>query len=235
MVENLQPWQSTSESLEIKNTKVTVTASVVLSYMRLLRRGAAPTTAARFIGISHEMVNSVQMLLGEVESKIRSRTERAGRAPMQSLLTLISHAEWQSISALCERASPHSDNDGKPVDLSQAITMVSENRQLVMWKESQFDQVAVFIKYFELAEDLRVLQTKPLHSVVANWLMKYIPAAMSEAPASATGVDPVEEGIPPQQIKYRCSLVIRSTDSKYITTGYGMLLLWVIFLVTLSK
>lgn len=232
-VSSSQAWQPIQDVPPVENKQVTVTAGVVMSYLRLLRRGVLPNAAARSIGISVELTGHVQQLMNEVEAQIRSRTERAGREPMQSLLNLISYAEWQCITACCERASKNAGAVPTQFDFHQAIEMVSENRQLVMWKESHFEQVGAFIRDFQL-DDIRVLQTPSLHPVVAEWLKKALPAELSEVVKSDLRVDPVTDGIPPQQIKHRCAVVIGSADQKILRTGYGLVLLWVVFLITAS-
>lgn len=227
-------WQPIQDVPPVENKQVTVTASVVMSYLRLLRRGASPKAATRSIGISEELAGHIQQLLLEVEAQIRSRTERVGREPMPSLLNLISYTEWQSITACCERASKSAVAGLKQLDLHQAIGIVSENRQLVMWKESHFEQMDAFIHHFKLNGDLRVLQTPSLHPVVAEWVNKYVPAELSAAATSEIRVDSIAEGIPPQQIKHRCAIVIRPDDQNVLMTGYGLVLLWVVFLITAS-
>ncbi len=228
-----QAWQPRQDVLPVENKQVTVTASVVMSYLRLLRRGASPKAATRSIGISEGLAGHIQQLLLEVETQIRSRTERAGREPMPSLLNLISYTEWQSITACCERASKSAVAGLKQLDLHQAIGIVSENRQLVMWKEFHFEQAGAFIRHFKLDGDLRVLQTPSLHPAVAEWT-KNLPAELSSAATSETRIDPIEEGIPPQQIKHRCAVVINPSTQGALRTGYGLVLLWVVFLIAAS-
>ena len=228
-----QAWQPIQDVPPIENKQVTVTAVVVMSYLRLLRRGALPKAATRSIGISEELASHIEQLLLEVEAQIRSRTERAGREPMQSLLNLISYTEWQSITACCERVSKNAVARLNRLDFDQAIGMVSENRQLVMWTESHFEQAGAFIRHFKLEGDLRVLQTPALHPAVAEWT-KNLPAELSSAATSATRIDPIEEGIPPQQIKHRCAVVINPSTQGALRTGYGLVLLWVVFLIAAS-
>ena len=234
-VESSQSWQAVHEVVHAQSKEVAVTPAVILSYLRLLRRGADVKAAARFVGISPELTDRIQKLLIGAESRIRSRTERAGRAPMQSLLNLISHAEWQTISTGCDEVQDNSVSDSQPLDLDQAIGMVSENRQLVMWKELHFQQVGEFVQYFKLAADVKVLKTTNLHPVVADWLVKYIPAELTDSADPAGRVDPVEEGVPPQQVKSRCAVIISFANEKPISTGYGLVLLWVIYQATISK
>lgn len=229
-----QLWQPIHEVPQVEKKQVEITAAVVMSYLRLLRRGALPKAAARSIGISEELTGRIQQLMPEVEARIRSRTERAGREPMQSLLNLISYAEWQSITACCEEASKNAVGGLNHLDLHQAIGMVSANRQLVMWKESQFVQMDAFIRHFKLNDDLRILQTSSLHPVVAQWLKKYLPAELSDAATSETRVDSIEEGIPPTQIKHRCAIAIKSSNQEVLVTGFGLVLLWMVFLIVAS-
>ena len=224
-----QAWQPIQDVPHVEYKQVTVTAAVVMSYLRLLRRGALPKAAARSIGISEELAGHIKQLLSEVEARVRSRTERTGREPMQSLLHLISYTEWQSITAYCERASENAVAGLNQLNFHQAIAMVSENRQLLMWKESHFELAGYFIRHFALNGDVRLLQTPFLHPVVAEWLTKYLPAGLSDAAASETRVDAIEEGIPPSQIKHRCAIAIKPSNQEVLGTGYGLVLLWVVF------
>lgn len=94
--------------------------------------------------------------------------------------------------------------------------------------------MADFTKVFHLTDaDLRVLQTPALHAKVRLWLDQWIPINMLAASTPGARVDSAkeddEEDEPPKSIKDRCAAVVNPSGGGVISTGYGLAVLWLVF------
>lgn len=227
-------WEPILTSMTLEETDAPVTPGCVAAYLDLLRRGASHASAKRPTRLSRELAEAVEQCLEFATEKVRKRTERLGRAPLISLLHQISDPEWSAIIERCGDARSQwnvANFSSHPETMGTGMQLLSENRQLVMWREWHFKLMASFIQLFGIGKgDVCIARTGRLHLTVMQWLT----ASKLEEFCSTDGVanlqiDAVEEGDPPRTFPHRCSVFVRPAPSGFLKTGFGLALLWVIF------
>lgn len=234
---SVHPWQPLEIDQAPKQDPVAITPLVIINYFELLRRGAPQATAKRSSGMAYDFCDFIDAALSAATDKLQNRTARMGRKPMGSLLNQLSQLEWRRIAHCCAEypGRPTDFNhEGQSIQLAECMEMLSKNRQLLMWKKRHFQRMADFTKVFHLTDaDLRVLQTPALHAKVRLWLDQWIPINMLAASPPGARVDSAEEDDeedePPRSIKDRCAAVVNPSGGGVISTGYGLAVLWLVF------
>lgn len=229
----VRQWQPLEISQTPQKKPAAITPLVIINYLELLRRGAPLATAKRSSGMASDFCYFIDTALSAATEKLQNRTARMGREPMESLLNQLSDLEWRRIAKCCAEYQGRSADfhqEDQSMQLVECIEMLSENRQLLMWKKRHFQRMAEFTKVFGLTDtDLRVLQTPALHDTVRQWLDQWMPINMIAASPPSTRVDSANQGEPPMSIKHRCAVVVAPRSGRLISTGYGLAVLWLVF------
>ena len=162
---------------------------------------------------------------------------RKGRDTLDSILLHVNNAEWALIVKRCQEPpsgiTPTADTE---FSVNSALSMVTVNRQILMWKKEHFDWVDSFARHLELTHsDIRLFCSSD-HPLVCSWKttsqLSRFEQDTSGTLVKAPQIDSIYVGDPPVQIRHRCAILVSAGKDKQLT-GFGLVLLWLIFAVTM--
>lgn len=229
-------WEPLPTAVSATPLDTSVSPDAVVAYLGLLRRNVTSASARRSARINRDVAETLGLALDRVTETLRNRTERADRPALTSLLHQIGDVEWHNLAQCCREATSRwsvLDGQTPAVSLDAGLQVLTENRQLLMWRAAHFKWVTAFVHVFGLGkDDLCLARSRRVHVTVLSWLYE----SRLEEFCSTNGpailqLDTAVEGDPPQLFPHRCAVVVRPGPEGCLRTGYGLALLWVVFVV----
>jgi hypothetical protein len=215
----------------------------IVAYIQLLRAGCSSRVAAQHAGISHSTADRAERLLRLITDRLNGRRAAArDRRHSVCLARDLDQTEWQLLEARCDGIDAGRVSDGAPTPdwVEEAAGLVSDDRQLLMWREDHCRWMARFMAAFKLgADDLTLICVKGAGPDIRGWMKD---AGLSEvltvvpSPAMRIGRPPplVIDGMR-VRITDRAALMARTEGASPRIRGRGLVLLWILFVVYLAE
>lgn len=232
------PWVPIAYTPVVEEEQSPFTLQRIARYFDLLRHHASKLASCRSCKISPALGDTIEQSITEISERLNARTMRKGRDTLDSILLHVNNAEWALIVKRCQEPSsgntPTADTE---FSVNSALSMVTVNRQILMWKQEHFEWVDAFARHLELTQsDIRLFCSSN-HPMVCSWKttsqLSRFEQDTSGTLAKAPQIDSIYVGDPPAQIKHRCAILVSAGKDKQLT-GYGLVLLWLIFAVTMQ-
>lgn len=226
-------WQPRTPTRAVTDTRAVTTAQLVAEYLDYQRHGVSALAAMRLTRIGAAAAARIDAAIDVATLRLRARTDRVGRPAMRSLLSHVSAIEWERILARCVNRVVTTSESGTAtteLDFDTGIDLLSSNRQVLMWKPDHFELFSSFVRTMGLsATDLQVRSTSN-HKAVSDWRAKAgLDSFVEKDQTTGIQIDAVDTGDPPTQVRHRCAALAKSDAKSSRLSGYGLALLWLIF------
>lgn len=227
------PWEPLRLQMPITMAKGHWNLAKSIEYLDLIRSGASPGAAKRAISIHPVLASNIDKAIAKATDTISARAVTKEGDQFINVLFQIGDQEWRGIVSLGKESSqvPTAPLFDPATAMEEGLSLVSANRQILAWQQKHFAWLNLFIQRFPaLADCVALNDSTGKHETVQSWIETHNLVPLRSNSLNRTRPDLPVAGDPPNPVRPRCALQIKSDSKGPVISSYGLVALWVVFI-----